>query len=101
MSHQTTAWLQRRLGRAAVPSLAGITMLPQRSVRGSYLGAAGRISTTISPRMSAPTPAIAQVFVLCYYSTILFIFFVACVYVYTLLIEGFVTNISQQSDLKY
>lgn len=65
---QTTVWLQRNPGPAAVPFLAGIITLPQRNVRSSSLGAAGRISTTISPRMSAPPPATALVFTLCCYT---------------------------------
>lgn len=66
VSHQTTAWLQRRLGRAAVLSLDGITMLPPRSVSSSPGGAAGRILTTTSPRMNASVPAMSQVSVLLY-----------------------------------
>lgn len=61
VSHQTTAWLRRRLGHAAVPFLAGITTLHQRSVRNSSSVAAGRTSTTILARLSAPAPALTQV----------------------------------------
>lgn len=53
---QITAWSPRRWVPVADPSPVGTTMLPQRGVRSSCLGAAERTSTTTSPSRSVPTP---------------------------------------------